>query len=67
MILLPHERERFIQWLRQEIASDKPLIEQAEKMRIPEPVVRRMKTAMAACAVVADILEKIESQEISSE
>lgn len=58
------ERGIFINWLRQEAATNKGLLEQMEKIAIPDMVKQRYKITTAACEVVCALLENTHEDSI---
>jgi hypothetical protein len=65
MLLTDQERRKFIEWCRQEIETNKILIEQAGKLTAVEMIIRRLQVMTTALVVVAQMLENVESQTIS--
>lgn len=65
MLLTDDERRKFAEWCRQEIQTNKILIEQAGKLTAVEMITRRLQITTAALTVVAQMLETTESQTIS--
>lgn len=65
MLLTDDERRKFAEWCRQEIQTNKILIEQAGKLTAVEMITRRLQITTAALTVVAQMLETMESQTIS--
>lgn len=61
MILTDAERTRFAEWLRNEAASTKAIMEQAKKLNIGEVMNRRWKIELLACEIIAAKLEQTES------
>jgi hypothetical protein len=61
--LTSSERLRFLEYLRQEVASNEAIIRQMEKMGGPvmEALTRRYRAEVAACKVVANKLTNVEN------
>lgn len=64
MLLSDGERDRFAAWLELEASTEKGLIEQMEKIGVPEFVIAHKKTIMQAKALVARELRKTHTDRI---
>jgi gamma-glutamyl phosphate reductase len=62
MLLTKEERERFIQYLQQEKDSTHKLIEQAEKIGLPKPMLDRLRLEYHATNIVCHKLQNVEEQ-----
>ncbi len=60
MILEQKDRDLFIQWLTNEIESNKMLINQMEKIKVPETIIENYKIE-TSCAII--ILKKLQNTE----
>lgn len=60
MILTTKERRRFIQWLEQDIESNRLLIVQAKKLPQGELIIRKLQPQMGAEIIVLMELRSIE-------
>lgn len=64
IVLTPQERQRFIDWLAQELESDNQIYAQMEKMQLPPVVTTNQRQKIAAKIVVHRELSSIEVQTI---
>lgn len=63
MILNPHEKETFCEWLSQQINSTGLIVEQMEKMGLSDTAAR-FKKEISACITVRNMLTSTETQTI---
>lgn len=61
MLLTDAERTKFAEWLRNEAASTKSIMEQAKKINVGEAMNHRWKIELLACELIAAKLEQTES------
>lgn len=66
LLLTDAERQRFAEWLAHEIASTRGIVEQMEKMQIPQAMVVMHKTEISAMAIVRNKLVNTESMTIGA-
>lgn len=66
IILTDEERKKFVAWLKQEITSDKLLLEGMEKIKAPEALKRMRTAAIAAKAYLVREIELTELQTIEA-
>lgn len=67
LLLTDAERSRFAQWLEHEAKTAKGLIEQMEKIGVPEPLITREKAELGAALLIARKLRMTESFTINVE
>lgn len=65
VILSQAERDKFSAWLKQDIESNRGIVEQMEKLPHAAPIVKHKKQQMAACIIVANLLDSIEEQTVT--
>lgn len=61
MLLSDEERKKFAEYLRREAATNKLLMEQADKIGMPDVTKERLRQRIAAQLIVASDLESCES------
>lgn len=64
MTLTDQEREKFAVWLEQHIASNKTILVQMEKVKVPAILLQQYRGEIAAATVVVNMLRAIEKDEI---
>ena len=67
MLLEPHERDRFCQYLRQNIENGKVMVEQFEKLTYGEMLVKRERKRILGWLIVLEDLESAEDMTIGGE
>lgn len=63
--LTKDEYKKFAAWLRQEVDTHKALLEQMEKIKVPESVKRMQQAAINIKTFLAKELESVEEQVIN--
>lgn len=61
MLLTEQEKKKFTEYLEQEIMSANMLVEQMEKMRVPQQLVMENKALASACRIVRNRINSGES------
>lgn len=65
VILTQSERDKFSAWLKQDVESNRGIILQMEKLPFAALVATHKKQQMAACIIVANLLDSIEDQTVA--
>lgn len=64
MLLSNEERTKFAQWCEQEATSTRAILQQMEKLKMPEAVTKKQRIELAAVSVVYKMLTSGEQQTI---
>lgn len=67
MVLTQAERDKFIIYLRESMATDSQLIEQMVKIGAPSALIRDSRTMIFSKQIVANMLEKTETVTVTLE
>jgi hypothetical protein len=65
VVLTQADRDKFSAWLKQDVESNREIIIELQKLPYAEAVVKQKKQQMAACIIVANLLDSIEDQIVS--
>lgn len=67
LLLSDEERERFATWLEREAETNEGMVKHMASMKVPEPMMQRMRTEAMACRIVVARLRSTETMSIGGQ